>query len=110
LKQPAGATPNQAWQRCSFFIEAVQPQKSTEGAKRCARWQQWPVVCVVLRSLCSCAADRLNSIFFNNTAVADKQCGGLQTRVDVGALPARRAILSAAAWTHESAAKRTRGV
>lgn len=29
--------------------------------------------------------------FFNNTAVADKQCGGLQTRVDVGALPTRRA-------------------
>lgn len=34
LKQPAGATPDQAWQRCSFFIEAVQPQKSTEGTTR----------------------------------------------------------------------------
>jgi hypothetical protein len=46
---------------------------------------------MVLGSLCSSAADRL-ILFFQHTAVADKQCGGLQIRVDVGALPTRRAI------------------
>lgn len=32
-----------------------------------------------------------SSLHKEQTAVADKQCGGLQTRVDVGALPTRRA-------------------
>ena len=32
------------------------------------------------------------NVNFSNTEVADKQCGGLQTRVDVGALPTLRAI------------------
>ncbi len=65
VKQPAGATPKQAWQRCSFFIEASQPQKSTEGAKRCAWWQQWPVV---LRRLALCVPLRLtaSSYFFQH--------------------------------------------
>ena len=58
VKQPAGATPNQAWQRCSFFFEARQPQKSTEG-------KEVRVVAAIARglmvlgSLCSSAADRL---------------------------------------------------
>jgi hypothetical protein len=32
------------------------------------------------------------NVNISNTEVADKQCGGLQTRVDVGALPTLRAI------------------
>ena len=64
VKQPAGATPNQAWQRCSFFFEARQPQKSTEG-------KEVRVVAAIARglmvlgSLCSSAADRLISFSFH---------------------------------------------
>lgn len=102
VKQPAGATPNQAWQRCSFFIEAVQPLKSAEGAKWSAWWRQRsrrsgfrpdngsrpPALIVPARSQpwfvwrrVLCAPSRLAaSIHFHffNTAVADKQCTGLQ--------------------------------
>ena len=46
-----------------------------------------------LMVLALCVPLRLTASFhFHFTAVADKQCGGLQIRVDVGALPTRRAI------------------
>lgn len=44
------------------------------------------------RVLCVPARLTASIQIFNNTAVADKECGGPQTRVDVGALPTRRAI------------------
>lgn len=81
---------------------AQRAQSGARGGRNGPWFEGVDALCVPLRPAAS--------FHFQLTAVADKQCGGLQIRVDVGALPTRRAILSKAAWTQSQQPTSARGV